>query len=409
MRFTVSAALLIGLLSAGPARAAERQRSNFEEKPIAVFAQLGAGTPLGYAGLEVEGSFLRFLALSVGAGMGETGRQVAAMSRLRFAVDERAAFVLGAGLSDGEYTWTHTPFCLLRECEATIKRGQFQVDYTLAGAADGIEATYLDASDWKNKVIRVAAPGVTTPLNPARIALEGVTVEERAAEQARYHLGQSLYQYKSIQYGTDLEHLSYRRLSVLALQHDLTQWGYGGRVQAAEDDGTVTLTLDEPVPAPASGNAYIGLRIPGEDVYRVFQVASFEGTSKVITLGTPHRGALNALLSLVNGVRKGFGPVGVDGWGLHLPQPIPWSAIQSVHWQAFGQRAAYIVRGTDGSQLAEIPSPLPNEVILQVLLGQQGKLGGSVEEKSPLGDQLLASARNLIARRQPTAPQASRG
>ena len=33
--------------------------------------------------------------------------------------------------------------------------------------------------------------------------------------------------------------------------------------------GTVTLTLDEPVPAPASGNAYIGLRIPGvrvEDV-----------------------------------------------------------------------------------------------------------------------------------------------
>ncbi len=168
---------------------------------------------------------------------------------------------------------------------ATIKRGQFQADYTLAGAADGIEATYLDASDWTNKVIRVSAPGVTTPLNPARIALEGVTDEVRAAEMARYHLGQSLYQYKSIQYGTDLEHLSYGRLSVLALQHDLTQWGYGGRVQSAElIGGHYHLTLDEAVPAPASGNAYIGLRIPGEDVYRVFQVATFTGTSKVITL-----------------------------------------------------------------------------------------------------------------------------
>lgn len=37
-----------------------------------------------------------------------------------------------------------------------------------------------------------------------------------------------------------------------------------------------------------------------------------EVTAKVITMGTPHRGALNALESLVNGVRKGFGPIGLD-------------------------------------------------------------------------------------------------
>ena len=37
-----------------------------------------------------------------------------------------------------------------------------------------------------------------------------------------------------------------------------------------------------------------------------------ELTSKLITLGTPHRGALNALDQLVNGVRKGIGPFKLD-------------------------------------------------------------------------------------------------
>jgi pimeloyl-ACP methyl ester carboxylesterase len=37
-----------------------------------------------------------------------------------------------------------------------------------------------------------------------------------------------------------------------------------------------------------------------------------ENTRKLITLGTPHRGALSALAQLVNGVRKGIGPLAVD-------------------------------------------------------------------------------------------------
>src|SRR5690606_9084151 len=36
---------------------------------------------------------------------------------------------------------------------ATIKKGQFQVDYTLAQAADGIEYTYFDRTDWTAKTL----------------------------------------------------------------------------------------------------------------------------------------------------------------------------------------------------------------------------------------------------------------
>jgi pimeloyl-ACP methyl ester carboxylesterase len=46
-----------------------------------------------------------------------------------------------------------------------------------------------------------------------------------------------------------------------------------------------------------------------------------EVTAKLITLGTPHRGALNSLEQLVNGVRKGSGPfrVNLTGFARSLP------------------------------------------------------------------------------------------
>lgn len=171
---------------------------------------------------------------------------------------------------------------------ATIKKGQFQVDYSLVSAADGIEYTYIDPADWQAKTLRVPAPGIETMLNPAQVSGEGVTSEQHAARLARWHLAQSLYQYKDIAYSTDIEHLSYQRLSVLALQHDMTQWGFGGRVAAVERVGAeVILTLDEPVPGQSGSSSFIGLRIPGERVYRVLKVKAFSGDSRVLTLAEP--------------------------------------------------------------------------------------------------------------------------
>ncbi|WP_295567077.1 host specificity factor TipJ family phage tail protein [uncultured Stenotrophomonas sp.] len=171
---------------------------------------------------------------------------------------------------------------------ATIKKGQFQVDYSLVSAADGIEYTYIDPSDWQPRTLRVPAPGVESMLNPAQISGEGVTSEQHAARLARWHLAQSLYQYKDIAYSTDIEHLSYQRLSVLALQHDMTQWGFGGRVVGVDRSGAeVTITLDEPVPGRSGSSAFIGLRIPGERVYRVLKVKAFSGESRVLTLAEP--------------------------------------------------------------------------------------------------------------------------
>lgn len=169
---------------------------------------------------------------------------------------------------------------------ANMLKASFSVDYALSNAADGIEYQYVDRTkNFETVTLRVSAPGVVTPLNPARIKGEGVTNEAHAAVMARYHLAQSLYQYKTIGFGADIEHLDYRRLSVLSVSHDLTQWGYGGRVMGAwRDNGKVHIQLDEPVPPLPT--PHLGLRLPGDRDYRVFTVQALEEAGDTLVLTT---------------------------------------------------------------------------------------------------------------------------
>lgn len=167
---------------------------------------------------------------------------------------------------------------------ANMMKASFEVAYNLSNAADGIEYQFLDRErNWETTTLRVTAPGVTTMLNPARITGEGVTSEAHAAVMARYHLAQSLYQYKTIGYNADIEHLDYRRLSVLSVSHDLTQWGFGGRLVSAQIvDGRVQIDVGEDLPALPT--PHVGLRLPGERDYRVWAVDALAVPGRVLTL-----------------------------------------------------------------------------------------------------------------------------
>jgi hypothetical protein len=176
---------------------------------------------------------------------------------------------------------------------ATMKAKTFSVSYQTLDTADSLEYAYYDRlRDFTWQTLRVTDPTTGTALNPARISSIGVTGENHAALLARFHLAQSIYQRKEITFDTDLEHLTYKRMSVLALTHDVTQWGYGGRLDAVTNNaGILTLTLDDEVPA-GSGARYIGLRVPGEVGYRVFGVNAFSGSSRTITLSTAWPGGV---------------------------------------------------------------------------------------------------------------------
>jgi hypothetical protein len=172
---------------------------------------------------------------------------------------------------------------------ARIKRGSFRIDYSLIATADGVVARYWDSAANKEALLRVPMPGVTTMLQPATLTFEGVTSEAQAAFLARYYLAQSLYQYKDIGFGTSLENLTFRRLSLLQMQHDMTQWGYGGVVVSAEAvSNRIRFTLDESVPPPPPGRqGYIGIRVPGQRAATVLRVQPFSTKQNTITLDEP--------------------------------------------------------------------------------------------------------------------------
>lgn len=206
------------------------------------------------------------------AGMGETGWPDGKLGVVFFAEDDPIEGVINMG---------------------NIKARSFQVDYETLPTADEIEFQYFDrerGNTWKS--LRVTAPGVTNPRSTARTPLTGITNEAHAAVLARFSMAQNVYQRKSISCELDLEYMTFRRGAVVALSHDLTQWGYSGRLLAAEDiAGEIHLTLDDIAPGtnPLGGpsNRYIGLRLPGELQLRVFPVKPFTGEGRVVVLDAP--------------------------------------------------------------------------------------------------------------------------
>jgi hypothetical protein len=173
---------------------------------------------------------------------------------------------------------------------ANIKAKSFEVSYDTMPTADELEVRYFDrarGNQWKP--IRVMSPTVVgVPRSTASQTLVGVTSEAHAATLARFSMAQNIYQRKTVTCEMDLEYMTYRRGAVVSLSHDMTQWGYSGRLLACEDNaGVITLTLDDPaqgtIPLGFAGR-YIGLRLPGETQMRVFPVQSFSGESRTVVL-----------------------------------------------------------------------------------------------------------------------------
>ena len=170
----------------------------------------------------------------------------------------------------------------------SISARSFSVSYDTRPTADELEFTWFDraADGWRS--VRMLAPGVITPRNTARQQLVGVSSEAHAARLMRFAMAQNVYQRKTVTCAMDLEYMTHQRGSVVALSHDMTQWGYSGRLLAAQDlGGTVRLTLDDTapggIPAGYTGR-YIGLRLAGEQQMRVFPVKPFAGSTRVVEL-----------------------------------------------------------------------------------------------------------------------------
>ena len=96
---------LAALLVIAPAVARAEAPSVFQGAHVGVEAQFGVATPLGAAGLSLIVAPHERLSLEVGAGLGLTGIQRAAMVRVRpYRPRPMLLLGVGAGLSEGEFS-----------------------------------------------------------------------------------------------------------------------------------------------------------------------------------------------------------------------------------------------------------------------------------------------------------------
>ncbi|WP_157039449.1 host specificity factor TipJ family phage tail protein [Aquincola tertiaricarbonis] len=171
---------------------------------------------------------------------------------------------------------------------ANIKKGSFRVDYATRESAQEIEVAWVDRDDgWRDHTVRIKAPDVVMPRDTARLAPLGVTTEEGALLAGRFSMAQNIFQRKSVSWEMDFEHLTFRRWSLVALSHDMTQWGSGGRLKSVSSvGGVVTLVLDAEITAYTSGVSswYVGLRLPGAQGYLVLAVQPFSEDTHTLVL-----------------------------------------------------------------------------------------------------------------------------
>jgi hypothetical protein len=163
---------------------------------------------------------------------------------------------------------------------SNIIRGSFEVAYVTETLAEEVIIQYKNPdNDWNKDEVRVLVPGVTTPTRNTTIDLFGCTDKVMAGKFANYMAAQQYYRRRRITWECDFEGFVCQRGDVVMLSHDLTQWGYSGRIISVDGN---TLHLDRVVPRSGT-NDYLMLKEP-DGTMTTYMVLAGSGESDTITL-----------------------------------------------------------------------------------------------------------------------------
>lgn len=174
---------------------------------------------------------------------------------------------------------------------SNIIRGSFEVSYITEQLAEEIIVRFTNpAKDWIQDEVRVTVPGITNPTRTSTVDIYGCTSVGMAGKFANYLAAQQKYRKRRISWDSDFEGLTVQRGDVVLLSHDLTQWGYSGRIV---DQVGNTLTLDRTVPRNGSLD-YLMIKRP-DGTMTTYRVKADSGDQHVVELtSTPnmHNGRL---------------------------------------------------------------------------------------------------------------------
>lgn len=169
-----------------------------------------------------------------------------------------------------------------------IRAGTFEVGYVNDGTVDEIVINFANAArNYQMDEVRARVPGAAATNNPLQLDLEGCTSADMAGREANLLAASQMWHRRRVTWETDIEGYVATRGDVVSFSHDLTVWGYSGRLmpgsRGAEDGQLPLMVLDGMVPTAGTGTVL--LRGP-EGQMRMVSVTSASGEVDQITVVT---------------------------------------------------------------------------------------------------------------------------
>lgn len=172
---------------------------------------------------------------------------------------------------------------------ANIKHGSFTEEFQGAEArANSVEISFLNKDkDYERDVIPVYGDTYDesdTLTNPAQVELMGCTSLEQAYKHGKHFLRCNKYEIRTVTIEAFTDAIACTVGDIILIQHDIPEWGEGGRVVAVSGQ---TITLDKEVSVQPGKNYQLLIRSNATDIVSTFNVVNVSGLNVIVREAIP--------------------------------------------------------------------------------------------------------------------------
>lgn len=167
---------------------------------------------------------------------------------------------------------------------ANIKYGSFTEEFQgVEARANSIELSFINKDkDYERDVIPVYGDTYdesNSLTNPAQIELMGCTSLEQAYRHGKHYLKCNKYEVRTVTFEAFTDAIACTVGDIILVQHDVPEWGEGGRVVAVNGQ---TITLDKEVTTQPGKQYQLLVRNNTTDVVTTYNVVNVSGANVIV-------------------------------------------------------------------------------------------------------------------------------
>lgn len=172
---------------------------------------------------------------------------------------------------------------------ANIKHGSFNEEFQgVEARANSVEISFLNKDkDYERDVIPVYGDTYDesdTLTNPAQVELMGCTSLEQAYKHGKHFLRCNKYEIRTVTIEAFTDAIACTVGDIILIQHDIPEWGEGGRVVAVSGQ---TITLDKEVSVQPGKSYQLLIRSNSTDIVSTFNVVNVSGLNVIVKEAIP--------------------------------------------------------------------------------------------------------------------------